>query len=99
MRIEATGSSMGLVDLIGDNHAQKDSAGDDHSKFISMRRSSSTDSFSSISGSRACICSPTGHAGSFRCRLHRAPSAQPPPAPTPSAVKPTEVDVAEAKVT
>ncbi|KAJ0037670.1 hypothetical protein Pint_22870 [Pistacia integerrima] len=23
-----------------------------------------------------CLCSPTTHAGSFRCRLHRAPSFQ-----------------------
>lgn len=23
-----------------------------------------------------CLCSPTSHAGSFRCRLHRAPSLQ-----------------------
>ncbi|GLU03142.1 hypothetical protein SLE2022_203590 [Rubroshorea leprosula] len=23
-----------------------------------------------------CLCSPTTHAGSFRCRLHRAPSLQ-----------------------
>lgn len=23
-----------------------------------------------------CLCSPTTHAGSFRCRLHRAPSVQ-----------------------
>ena len=23
-----------------------------------------------------CLCSPTKHAGSFRCRLHRAPSLQ-----------------------
>ncbi|XP_022727033.1 uncharacterized protein LOC111282975 [Durio zibethinus] len=24
----------------------------------------------------SCLCSPTTHAGSFRCRLHRAPSLQ-----------------------
>ncbi|KAG5236199.1 Phototropic-responsive NPH3 family protein [Salix suchowensis] len=24
----------------------------------------------------SCLCSPTSHAGSFRCRLHRAPSLQ-----------------------
>ncbi|KAF5746557.1 hypothetical protein HS088_TW06G00728 [Tripterygium wilfordii] len=23
-----------------------------------------------------CLCSPTSHAGSFRCRLHRAPTLQ-----------------------
>ncbi|KAJ9169465.1 hypothetical protein P3X46_017660 [Hevea brasiliensis] len=23
-----------------------------------------------------CLCSPTSHAGSFRCRLHRAPNLQ-----------------------
>ncbi|KAI9169544.1 hypothetical protein LWI28_013852 [Acer negundo] len=29
------------------------------------------------SGSKSnCLCSPTTHAGSFRCRLHRAPSFQ-----------------------
>ncbi|KAK3223449.1 hypothetical protein Dsin_010474 [Dipteronia sinensis] len=29
------------------------------------------------SGSKSnCLCSPTTHAGSFRCRLHRAPSLQ-----------------------
>lgn len=26
--------------------------------------------------SNGCLCSPTTHAGSFRCRLHRAPSLQ-----------------------
>uniref|UniRef100_A0A5K0W445 Uncharacterized protein n=1 Tax=Nymphaea colorata TaxID=210225 RepID=A0A5K0W445_9MAGN len=87
---------MGPMDLIGDDHAQKDSAGDNQGNFISMRRSSSTDSFSSISGSKICICSPTVHAGSFRCRLHRAPPGQAPPAPAPHA-KPTEVNVVEAK--
>lgn len=24
----------------------------------------------------SCLCSPTSHAGSFRCRLHRSPSLQ-----------------------
>ncbi|EEF32333.1 conserved hypothetical protein [Ricinus communis] len=24
----------------------------------------------------SCLCSPTSHAGSFRCRLHRAPTLQ-----------------------
>lgn len=39
----------------------------------SMKRSFSTDSFSS---SKSCICSPTKHEGSFRCRLHRFPPSQ-----------------------
>lgn len=30
----------------------------------------------SISKNNSCLCSPTTHAGSFRCRLHRAPSLQ-----------------------
>ncbi|KAK7380010.1 hypothetical protein VNO78_32336 [Psophocarpus tetragonolobus] len=29
-------------------------------------------------GKGQCLCSPTTHEGSFRCRLHRGPSASPP---------------------
>lgn len=31
---------------------------------------------SSGAKSNNCLCSPTTHAGSFRCRLHRSPSLQ-----------------------
>ncbi|OMO60259.1 hypothetical protein CCACVL1_24301 [Corchorus capsularis] len=30
----------------------------------------------SITKTNNCLCSPTTHVGSFRCRLHRAPSLQ-----------------------
>lgn len=30
----------------------------------------------SKNNNNSCLCSPTTHAGSFRCRLHRAPSLQ-----------------------
>eukprot|EP01018_Ginkgo_biloba_P038042 Gb_31432 [translate_table: standard] len=36
----------------------------------SMRRSWSADSLTS-NGVKTCVCAPTTHAGSFRCRLHR----------------------------
>ncbi|RWR74898.1 hypothetical protein CKAN_00325300 [Cinnamomum micranthum f. kanehirae] len=42
----------------------------------SMKRSFSTDSCSSSQSSKSCICSPTKHEGSFRCRLHRLPPNQ-----------------------
>ncbi|ERM99013.1 hypothetical protein AMTRI_Chr01g126900 [Amborella trichopoda] len=39
----------------------------------SMKRSPSADSLSSsINGARTCVCSPTKHPGSFRCRYHRS---------------------------
>ncbi|MQL88805.1 hypothetical protein Taro_021373 [Colocasia esculenta] len=41
-----------------------------------MKKSWSTDSLFSLSGARTCVCAPTTHAGSFRCRFHRQP---PPP--------------------
>ncbi|KAG7565926.1 hypothetical protein ISN44_As10g025470 [Arabidopsis suecica] len=44
---------------------------------LSMRKSWSTDSLgllsnSNQSGKMVCICAPTKHEGSFRCRLHRS---------------------------
>ncbi|GLJ51543.1 hypothetical protein SUGI_1095550 [Cryptomeria japonica] len=40
-----------------------------------IRRSPSVDSLTSIVGVKTCVCAPTTHAGSFRCRLHRNPSS------------------------
>ncbi|XP_073109288.1 uncharacterized protein [Elaeis guineensis] len=40
----------------------------------SMKKSWSTDSLASLSGSKLCLCAPTKHAGSFRCKYHRHPS-------------------------
>ncbi|GKV28942.1 hypothetical protein SLEP1_g37926 [Rubroshorea leprosula] len=38
----------------------------------SMRKSRSTDSLGTNSSiGKSCVCSPTKHQGSFRCRLHR----------------------------
>lgn len=54
----------------------------------SMKRSPSTDSIGG-GGARTCVCSPTTHAGSFRCRLHRNSESfstahgHPPPLPPP----------------
>ncbi|KAJ0979088.1 hypothetical protein J5N97_014562 [Dioscorea zingiberensis] len=43
----------------------------------SIKKSWSTDSLSSLSGGRgACVCAPTKHEGSFRCRHHRNPPGQ-----------------------
>ncbi|AEE79528.1 hypothetical protein AtNW77_Chr3g0212691 [Arabidopsis thaliana] len=44
---------------------------------LSMRKSWSTDSLGLLSqsnrlGKTVCICAPTKHEGSFRCRLHRS---------------------------
>ncbi|KAF5750347.1 hypothetical protein HS088_TW03G00683 [Tripterygium wilfordii] len=39
-----------------------------------MRKSWSTDSLSSTAFGRTCVCSPTKHEGSFRCRLHHRTS-------------------------
>nr|ABK25587.1 unknown [Picea sitchensis] len=48
-----------------------------------------TNSSSPKSGQRPCLCSPTTHEGSFRCRLHRSPSGywgkKPMPTTTPTA--------------
>ncbi|KAI0520072.1 hypothetical protein KFK09_007537 [Dendrobium nobile] len=65
-----------------------------------MKKSRSTDSLSSFTGSKSCVCSPTTHPGSFRCRYHRQPSNQSTPSsstasaqkaealpPTPSSLK------------
>ncbi|KAL0923201.1 hypothetical protein M5K25_007246 [Dendrobium thyrsiflorum] len=41
-----------------------------------MKKSKSMDSLSSFTGSKSCVCSPTTHPGSFRCRYHRQPSNQ-----------------------
>nr|DAD43189.1 TPA_asm: hypothetical protein HUJ06_001419 [Nelumbo nucifera] len=38
----------------------------------SMKRSWSTDSLSCNPAAKSCVCSPTKHVGSFRCRLHRS---------------------------
>ncbi|KAF3322609.1 hypothetical protein FCM35_KLT12598 [Carex littledalei] len=43
-------------------------------KLSSMKKSWSTDSLNSLAGSRTCMCAPTSHAGSFKCRYHRNPS-------------------------
>ncbi|KAK1319992.1 hypothetical protein QJS10_CPB04g00575 [Acorus calamus] len=70
---------------------------------VAMRRSWSTDSFLSQSGGgRNCVCSPTKHAGSFRCRLHRHSLNQiqsSPSPPLPAVHRESEVlmDAAEAK--
>ncbi|XP_010504558.1 PREDICTED: uncharacterized protein LOC104781550 [Camelina sativa] len=47
---------------------------------LSMRKSWSTDSLGLLSnsnrlGKTICICAPTKHEGSFRCRLHRSSAA------------------------
>ncbi|ESQ44431.1 hypothetical protein EUTSA_v10006496mg [Eutrema salsugineum] len=43
---------------------------------LSMRKSWSTDSLGLLSNSnrlgKTCVCAPTKHEGSFRCRLHRS---------------------------
>nr|CAD1833149.1 unnamed protein product [Ananas comosus var. bracteatus] len=54
-------------------------------KLSSMRKSWSTDSLSTLSGgTRTCVCAPTTHVGSFRCRHHRQPSnLGPSPSPSP----------------
>ncbi|KAJ8648552.1 hypothetical protein MRB53_001575 [Persea americana] len=66
----------------------------------SMKRSWSTDSFSSNPNGKACVCSPTKHAGSFRCRLHRVSFNQqhaPPAPPAPHAKPSGSLEVVEAK--
>ncbi|KAF8395636.1 hypothetical protein HHK36_019586 [Tetracentron sinense] len=56
----------------------------------SMKRSWSTDSLSSNSGGKTCVCSPTKHMGSFRCRIHRTSLSQHhAPAPPPVHPKPS----------
>eukprot|EP01018_Ginkgo_biloba_P003608 Gb_04477 [translate_table: standard] len=70
------------------NHDQACAAANkDSTSCSSVKRTWSTESLGST---RTCVCAPTTHAGSFRCRLHRMSSAQtqaaplqPPPA-TPS---------------
>ncbi|KAH9295183.1 hypothetical protein KI387_038771 [Taxus chinensis] len=43
---------------------------------MSMSRSWSMDSLSNMAGAaKTCVCAPTKHAGSFRCRLHRMHSS------------------------
>lgn len=57
----------------------------DVNSWPSMKRSPSTDSIGG--GGKTCVCSPTTHAGSFRCRLHRnsdsfsSTHVHPPPPP------------------
>ncbi|KAI4340687.1 hypothetical protein MLD38_025497 [Melastoma candidum] len=54
------------------------SSGEDHSPCLpahSVGASGSLTRQSSMSKG-ACLCAPTTHAGSFRCRLHRTPSLQ-----------------------
>lgn len=66
----------------------------------SMKRSWSTDSFSINPSGKACVCSPTKHAGSFRCRLHRVSFNQqhaPPAPPAPHAKPSGSLEVVEAK--
>ncbi|PKA58516.1 hypothetical protein AXF42_Ash008803 [Apostasia shenzhenica] len=36
-----------------------------------MRKCRSIESLSSLSRTKSCVCSPTNHVGSFRCRHHR----------------------------
>ncbi|CAN1137393.1 hypothetical protein LINPERPRIM_LOCUS22841 [Linum perenne] len=43
------------------------------SSSVSSSGGSSSSKNTSVS---ACLCSPTSHVGSFRCRLHRSPSLQ-----------------------
>ncbi|CAN0929362.1 hypothetical protein LINGRAHAP2_LOCUS37023 [Linum grandiflorum] len=45
-------------------------------KFQPSSASSSSSSCSKNTTASACLCSPTSHVGSFRCRLHRSPSLQ-----------------------
>ncbi|GLJ51546.1 hypothetical protein SUGI_1095630 [Cryptomeria japonica] len=40
-----------------------------------MTRSFSVGSLANMGAVKTCVCAPTTHAGSFRCRLHRMPSA------------------------
>lgn len=41
-------------------------------KLSSMKKSWSTDSLNSLmGGSKTCVCAPTSHPGSFKCRYHR----------------------------
>lgn len=45
-------------------------------KLSSMKKSWSIDSLTSLSGGdKSCICAPTKHEGSFRCRHHRRSSS------------------------
>ncbi|XP_062079093.1 uncharacterized protein LOC133783446 [Humulus lupulus] len=41
-------------------------------KIMNMEQNEVSGSTSSMATAKACICSPTSHAGSFRCHLHRA---------------------------
>lgn len=50
-------------------HSPPSTAQKDVTSWPSMKRSPSTDSIGG--GAKTCVCSPTTHAGSFRCRLHR----------------------------
>ncbi|VVB05888.1 unnamed protein product [Arabis nemorensis] len=49
---------------------------DKNKKGTSMRKSWSTDSLGLLNNSKwlgkTCVCAPTKHEGSFRCRLHRS---------------------------
>ncbi|KAH7677473.1 hypothetical protein IHE45_07G086600 [Dioscorea alata] len=67
-------------------HGQKNENVQQPRVLASMKKSWSTDSISSLSGSKgSCVCAPTRHEGSFRCRHHRHHSAQnmAPPAANP----------------
>lgn len=58
-------------------HEQKNENVQQSSVLASMKKSWSTDSISSLSGSKgSCVCAPTKHEGSFRCRHRRHHSAQ-----------------------
>ncbi|KAG0489534.1 hypothetical protein HPP92_006397 [Vanilla planifolia] len=41
--------------------------------FSQLEKSRSMDSLSTLAASKTCVCSPTRHPGSFRCRYHRQP--------------------------
>ncbi|WOL14709.1 hypothetical protein Cni_G23490 [Canna indica] len=63
-------------------------------KLSSMKKSWSTDSLASLSGgNKTCVCAPTKHVGSFRCRHHRHSSSvslsqgQPPAPPKSSSTE------------
>ncbi|CAL1395284.1 unnamed protein product [Linum trigynum] len=70
------------VDVPMDHNHQQPSA-DHHTSSSSTKlqaspigcRQPSSSSSCSTKNSAACLCSPTSHAGSFRCRLHRSPSS------------------------
>merc|ERR1711915_470453 len=85
----------GMASLTVHGHGLKSEAGRRSPKYMSITLSSE-DAATSVSSpkseQKSCLCSPTTHEGSFRCRLHRSSSGYwgkkpiPSPKPTPTPV-------------